>query len=172
MLAKQGWKQFLLSLKLQAVQLPTVVERICNAVAEISGKVNLVEGMTAALDTLRSRCHILGIVTSNSEQNVRRILDERHVKYFDIVQAGGLSNKGELLAGIMRSRSLAPNSTYYIGDEVRDVEAAKSACMQSVAVTWGVSDEEVLRFAKPDFLIAHPSDIENVVTNRCISGGL
>jgi phosphoglycolate phosphatase len=164
-LRRQGWKQFLLSLNLQETQLPRVVETICNEVAETIGRMKLVEGMADVLLSLREQSQVLGIVTSNSERNVRRILGEELMKLFDLVHAGGISNKGDVLQRIVRDNALI-DSTYYVGDEVRDIEAAKFANAKSVGVTWGVSDTDTLRSAQPDYLIHHPHEVIDIIAMR------
>ena len=52
---------------------------------------------------------------------------------------------------------------YYIGDEVRDIEAAKEAGINSVAVTWGFSDLAQLKKAKPFALITKPEQLLDII---------
>ena len=52
-----------------------------------------------------------------------------------------------------------------MGDETRDVEAAKKANIKVVAVTWGFNSPEALAKENPDFLINHPSELLEVIKN-------
>jgi len=49
-------------------------------------------------------------------------------------------------------------ATLYLGDAVRDVEAAKRASMVSAAALWGFGDPATLRASKPDFAFDEPLD--------------
>jgi phosphoglycolate phosphatase len=51
----------------------------------------------------------------------------------------------------------------YVGDETRDIEAARKIQIQVIAVSWGFNSREVLAEQKPDFLISHPSQLIEVV---------
>ena len=47
----------------------------------------------------------------------------------------------------------------YVGDECRDVRAAKKARVKCAAVTWGSIMQKILRKFRPHFLISEPSDL-------------
>jgi phosphoglycolate phosphatase len=47
----------------------------------------------------------------------------------------------------------------YIGDEVRDIDAAKKAEVAAVSVTWGYNTEEVLTKNNPKIIIKTPSEL-------------
>ncbi|HLB58081.1 MAG TPA: HAD hydrolase-like protein, partial [Gammaproteobacteria bacterium] len=49
--------------------------------------------------------------------------------------------------------------TFYIGDETRDIQAAKKNHIYSIAVTWGFNNKKVLAAEKPDFLIDNPKEL-------------
>jgi phosphoglycolate phosphatase len=55
--------------------------------------------------------------------------------------------------------SLASDECVYVGDETRDVEAARKAGMRSAAVTWGFNSRELLEKSRPDFLIDRPGEL-------------
>ena len=66
--------------------------------------------------------------------------------------------KDKKLRSAMRKYNLNPKETFYIGDETRDIEAAKKVRIKSVAVTWGFESEKVLKKADPDFIIKSPEE--------------
>jgi phosphoglycolate phosphatase-like HAD superfamily hydrolase len=53
---------------------------------------------------------------------------------------------------IRDSHKLDPSKVFYIGDETRDIEAAKKAGIKSIAVTWGYNTKAILDNSNPDFL--------------------
>ena len=54
---------------------------------------------------------------------------------------------------------VAPASAIAIGDEVRDIEAARAAGMACGAVAWGYAAPETLRALRPDLLFERMEDI-------------
>lgn len=59
--------------------------------------------------------------------------------------------------------NVSPSAALYVGDTPVDMEAARAAGLQSVAVVWGFRDRETLRAAAPDHWAEHPSDITTLV---------
>jgi len=52
----------------------------------------------------------------------------------------------------------------YIGDEVRDIKAAKRAAVSVAAVTWGFNTKEALSKHEPDWLISTPDELAKLMT--------
>jgi pyrophosphatase PpaX len=48
---------------------------------------------------------------------------------------------------------VSPGDAVYVGDSPADIQAAKAAGVDSIAVTWGVFPEEALAAEKPDKLV-------------------
>ena len=51
----------------------------------------------------------------------------------------------------------------YVGNSAVDVETARRACVESVAVTWGFRSEHELRAANPDHIIDDPAEILSLI---------
>ena len=54
---------------------------------------------------------------------------------------------------------LDQNQTVYVGDEVRDIEAARRAEIQVIGVTWGFNTRAVLKKNSPDTIVDNPADL-------------
>jgi pyrophosphatase PpaX len=65
-----------------------------------------------------------------------------------------------LLRGLKLLGSIPRQRAAYVGDSPFDVEAARSAGLTSVAVSWGAFSEDRLREAEPDHLVP---DLESAV---------
>ena len=130
---------------------------------EMSRQMHLIQpcrGMVEALAALRARGLRLGILTSNNRDNVERFLEHQPELQFDFISGGsGLFDKHTLLQPLLATQGLAPAETCYVGDEVRDVEAARVIGMRAVAVTWGFSSSQLLAACNPDHLIADPNEL-------------
>jgi len=44
----------------------------------------------------------------------------------------------------------------YVGDEIRDIRAARKVGIAVAAVTWGFNSQEALAAENPDFLVDSP----------------
>jgi phosphoglycolate phosphatase len=64
----------------------------------------------------------------------------------------------------MRRARVTANQTIAIGDEVRDIEAARAAGIACGAAMWGYSAAEALLAMKPDLVFESMNDIATRVT--------
>jgi len=121
------------------------------------------EGMREILMKLKEKGLILGIISTNSEENIKDFLKKNKIEVFDyVVGRGSLFGKTRIIKNILRKRKLNKNQVLYVGDEVRDIEACKKIGIKIAAVTWGFSDEKLLRKNKPDFLIDNPNNLPRI----------
>jgi phosphoglycolate phosphatase len=127
-----------------------------------------VTGMREALQQLKQQGHQLGIVTSNSEENVKAFLDAQDMPLlFDFIGSGlTLFGKGRVIRRIMKKYRIDPAIAFYVGDETRDIEAAKKIRLKSIAVSWGFNSSRVLAEHAPNYLIHHPAELLEVMGGR------
>jgi len=121
----------------------------------------LIPGMKEALLKLKQQGHRLGIVTSNSHQNVSAFLDAQELRHlFDFIGSGlTLFGKGKIIQKIMRRYHLNREAVVYVGDETRDIEAARKVGIPIIAVSWGFNSSQALAEQHPDVLIHQPSEL-------------
>lgn len=106
----------------------------------------------------------LGILTSNSEANVRAFLKNHDLEVFDFVKSSSkLLGKGSVLRRLMREFQLKPCEIFFVGDELRDIEAAQETGVHIAAVTWGYNSTQALSEAAPDYLFTKPSEISTLL---------
>lgn len=118
------------------------------------------QGLPEVLSEL-SKENTLGIISSNSKRNISKFLFSNNLdKYFKfILSSPSLFRKSDKIKRAIRKYKLNPNDTFYIGDEIRDIKAAREAHVKSVAVTWGLEGEKLLKENKPDYIIEQPSKL-------------
>ncbi len=56
-----------------------------------------------------------------------------------------------------------------MGDETRDIEAAKKSKIKIVAVTWGFNSSNVLAQHQPDFLIDIPQQLTEIFEDLLVN---
>lgn len=139
---------------------------------ELSGLMvdaQLVSGMEQALYSIYQEHYQLGIITSNSRQNVELFLDLHEMRHlFEFIYGGQvLSGKAQVLKKLSKRNKPISPSLVYVGDETSDIRAAKSVGLPNIAVDWGFNNREVLSASNPDILINSPSQLLAAITQLC-----
>jgi phosphoglycolate phosphatase len=107
---------------------------------------------------------VLGILTTNSRENVTEFLKNNDLELFDFIYSGrAVFGKSRLLKKLMKDKTIPHDDPIYVGDEIRDVEAAKKAGIRVIGVSWGYNSKNALLKAKPDHVIENPEEIESIV---------
>lgn len=153
-------RQLIRRSELSVFKIPALLRRLRRELQASSATIPVFPGIPELLEGLKAR-HTLAIATSNQPANVQSFLAAHHLEdYFvDIVGGGTLFGKGRLIRRLMKRQGWQPSEMIYVGDEVRDVEAARFAGIRVAAVTWGFNQPDLLATAKPDWLIDEPTDL-------------
>lgn len=123
-----------------------------------------IKGISEALLNVKIAGYKFGILTSNSEENVRKFLENNDLQIFDFIHSGSsIFGKGKALKNLMRQQNLKNNEVVYVADETRDVKAAREARVKIIAVSWGFNSKQAFNNSKPDFLIDKPSELIRVI---------
>ncbi len=116
-------------------------------------------GIKAVLKEL-SKNHNLGILTSNKNEIVQNFIDKYKLNFFSFIYSEkDIFGKDKRLKKIILKYNLKRDETYYIGDETRDIDAAKKLKLKTIAVTWGFESKELLEKTNPDKIITKPNDL-------------
>ena len=103
-------------------------------------------------------------MTSNTKEGVQAFLANHQLQYFEFIFApDSLFGKAKVIRKILSHEALSPQEVIMIGDELRDVEAANKAGVESIAVTWGFNTQQVLERGEPNHLIMNPSQLLELV---------
>lgn len=106
----------------------------------------------------------LGIVSSNSGKNILKFLKNNNLdSYFNFVLSSPtIFDKAKKIQYAINKHKLNKANTVYIGDEVRDIEAARKVGIKSVSVTWGFANKKLLKSFHPDFFTENPEELLSV----------
>jgi phosphoglycolate phosphatase len=122
-------------------------------------------GMPELIRKLHAEGHELFVLSNNTVRNVRMFL-HRHKMYKHFLQiygGVGVFGKGPALRQLLRDQKFEIEQAVYVGDELRDVEAANSIRMRAVAVSWGFADRQNLKDAKPFGLADTPDELMRIL---------
>lgn len=122
-------------------------------------------GLESMLGSLKDKKIRLGLLTSNNEENINIFLKNNKLNKFEFIYPNAkLFSKSDLLKKILYEHKLKKGETAYVGDEDRDIIAAKQAGLKSIAVSWGFNSKNLLINNKPDFIADKPSEILKAIT--------
>jgi phosphoglycolate phosphatase-like HAD superfamily hydrolase len=139
---------------------PFLIKKVQKRLGERIEEMELVSGMSDLLLAIKSHDTLLGVGTSNTKENADLFFNKFKGKYFDFRRTGIIPfTKHRALKKLARKYNIKPECIYYVGDETRDVLAAKKAGTKVIAVTWGFNDREILETLKPDFVADSPAEI-------------
>jgi len=146
------------------IQVPWVVRRLRRELYRRIPEVPVCLGMGTALQSLHSRGWILGIVTSNSTRNVRAFLRHHRMEsWFSIVHSeSSLLGKSRILRRLIHQHQW--HQVVYVGDETRDVTAAKTIGIPVIAVGWGFNTAVALEGAAPQALALTPDELVRILS--------
>jgi len=125
------------------------------------GKINFFPGMKELVLELHQRNYQLGIFTTNTYESIDDFLQNngcRDVFKF-IAPKASLFYKVCQFKKALKKYKIDPASAIYIGDETKDVDAAKKTGAKSAAVSWGLNSKEALLSHHPDFLAETPEEL-------------
>ena len=126
-------------------------------------KVQVFQGLPEVLKNLKKNGIGLGIATSNSTKNVKLFLKNNNLDTFDFIYSSiDYFHKNRIIERAIKKYGMEKENVIYVGDEIRDIKAAKEAGIKVASVTWGYNFENVLSKYKPDFIINRPEDLLNL----------
>ncbi|MGS0893920.1 HAD hydrolase-like protein [Burkholderia stagnalis] len=108
--------------------------------------VALFPGVDATFDALAARGIRIAIATSNTEDIVRDRLGPHASRRVDYFACGiPLFGKARRLRALAREAGLRGDEMLYVGDEIRDADAARRARIAFQGVAWGYTAPDALQ---------------------------
>ena len=118
-------------------------------------------GIPELIKKLHAEGHELFVLSSNSKKNIKYFLKHQKLeKYFvDYYGGVGIFSKTPALRRLLRDHEIEIKNAVYIGDETRDIEAAKAIDLRVVAVSWGFASRNNLIEAKPLVVVDNTDEL-------------
>jgi phosphoglycolate phosphatase len=116
------------------------------------------------LQQLKQDNYQLGLISSNSAKTIGFVLKKYHLfETFDFICCErSLFGKKRALTRLIKEKKISASSSYYIGDEARDIEAAHAAKIESIAVTWGFNSSKQLLSKNPTYLVHNMTELRHI----------
>lgn len=141
------------------------VRRSLEKVANKKSPPRIFQELAEVVKDLSTR-HILGIVTTNSTQNVKAFLVEHNLENcFRAIYGVDLpGTKAEKISQAQSQFTAAGEAVFMIGDSASDIRSASEASAKSIGVRWGHQSVEMLIRAKADYIVYTPKELLEIFT--------
>ncbi len=118
-------------------------------------------GVVEELQSLSAKGVALAIVTSNSDENVRRVMGEELMRHIRFMECGvSMFGKKRRLDRVLRAAGVDRGSCIYVGDQTNDGEAARDTGIAFGAVQWGYASGESLDRYAPALRFRNVGDLQ------------
>ena len=166
-LREMSSREALHSLGIRLHRLPAVAARLRKELNKEISQLKPIAGMKEAITLLHGAGFVLGVVTSNSEKNITDFLsNHKMIHHFSILKTGAsVFGKSVLLNNLIKEHGLDRSRVVFVGDESRDIEAARKSKIQHIAVSWGFQSGKVLSRFNPDVILDEPPDLVRLLLN-------
>jgi len=164
-LRKRTTREVIDHLGISRWKLPLIARHVRARFGRNLDQIELFDGIRDMLRTIDEAKIRMFVCSSNSEANVRAILgteDSARIEHFFC--GSGLFGKVRKFRQAIKASGLPPSAILSIGDETRDVDAARAVGIGAGAVLWGYANPEMLLAMKPDKTFATPQEVVDYLT--------
>ncbi|WP_454628206.1 HAD-IA family hydrolase [Bradyrhizobium cenepequi] len=154
-----GSREIIARLEVPTWKIPFITRHMRRLKSEHLADIGLFPGTETMLRALADDGLKLALVSSDSEANARRLLGEAaaHFSWFDC--GASIFGKAAKFRRVLKRAGLTPSQAIAIGDETRDIEAARALGITCGAVSWGYAASAKLRALGPDLMFERMEDI-------------
>ena len=150
LLRRAGPRQVVRHLGMRWWQMPLIARRLRSLTAANLDQIALFDGVDQMLARLTCAGVTLALVTSNTAANARYVLGMANAaRMTDYECRVGLFGKAARFRRLVHRHGLRPQDALCVGDELRDLEAARQAQIPFGAVGWGFTPLPVLQAHAP-----------------------
>ncbi len=130
-------------------------------------KIEAYPGIIYTLRSLHENGYPLFIVTSNEVANVKKFLHRYNLDnvFISVISTKGLFKKARTLKKVLKKYQLPLKKTFYIGDEIRDIQACKKINLKIISVSYGFNSEAGLQRHRPNYLVKKPTNLLSLLEN-------
>jgi phosphoglycolate phosphatase len=141
-------------------QVPMIAQFVRRRMAERVDAVTLFPGVHEALEDLARRDVTLAIVSSSTEASIRHVLGARlSALVSDYRCSVSIFGKRPKLRQVLAATGIPAPKAIKIGDEIRDLKAARGEGIAFGGVAWGFTAPGALQAAGPEVMFSQVDEI-------------
>lgn len=152
-------------LEISLLRVPLMLREGRKMMSDRMNEIQAFNGISEAVKKLRANGYELIIMSTNATKNVNQFLRFRKLDTcIKKVYGGiGLFSKPRALKRLIRRERTRPENCIYIGDEIRDIEAARAVGVPCIAVGWGFASTASLKELNPDGFADKASELLSLI---------
>ncbi|OQC06791.1 MAG: Pyrophosphatase PpaX [Candidatus Cloacimonetes bacterium ADurb.Bin089] len=159
------WHKIAAEMKIPFYKIPQIVTRAFKEYKRLIVELEPCAGIIEMLNEFTSREIPMALLSSNTVENVHLFLTNYKIDPFLWIEGtSGILNKAKDIKKRLKKHQITSNAVIYIGDEVRDIEAAHKCGLKSIAVTWGFHTADFLESYHPEYIVNKPQEIVEIVS--------
>ncbi len=153
-------------LKIPLLKVPSILAKGKKEFNKNLHTVKPIPGIVEALHQLKNAPIKMGIFSSNTKENVTQFLNHHGLNIFDFIHTTSkIWSKNTSIEKFIDDHNYKREHIIYIGDETRDIAAAKKLGVKVAAVCWGYNSTKTLKEHHPDYLIHQPQELLKLVSS-------
>ncbi|GAE25373.1 HAD-superfamily hydrolase [Halalkalibacter wakoensis JCM 9140] len=146
------------------VKTPFILPDFYRFFRKYSKEISLYPKIKEMLDLLERKGYNIVILSSNSEDVIKDVLQRNSVKNVKkIMSSKAIFGKDQMIRQFLKDHQLKTSEVIYVGDEQRDILACQGAGVKIIWVSWGYDGKELVLEQNPDYLVDSPEEIVEVV---------
>lgn len=150
--------------KVSVLKLPMLAAHFQKMMKADAGNIRMFDGVPEMLKAVHATGAKIAIVSSNSEENIRIVLGPELCALVSRFSCGAsVFGKASKFKKVLAAMSTKPAEALSIGDETRDIDAAREIGMATGAVCWGYTNAEALKAYGPTHVLETVLDIPAIV---------
>lgn len=144
--------------------LPRLAHHVQTLLTKDIQRVSLFEGIDQIIQQFANQGAQLAVVSSNTYHNISQVLGPENMARIQYFECGvSLYGKTRRLNKVLQQSGFLSHEAVSIGDEIRDIQAAKRAKIAFGAVAWGYTSIETLTRYSPEWVFNRVDDLMNVM---------
>lgn len=157
-------REIIARLNMPMWKLPAISRDMRRRKLAAASQISLFDGVPQLLADLQSLDIQTAIVSSDSEASVRQVLGPSAALIGRFDCGASLFGKHHKFRRVARALKVIPSEVICIGDELRDIDAARAAGMDSGAVAWGYALPAALQAERPTHFFHTLEEIKQELT--------
>jgi phosphoglycolate phosphatase len=151
-------------LHIPILKIPSISRKIKEDIKQNIAQVKPYTHIIPLLHHLKEAGYQLGIVTSNTQENVQFFLQQHTLTFFDFIHPSrNFLSKNSTLRKTCHLLNIEPHHALYIADEVRDIKAANACHMPVISVSWGFHARTLLEQLNKSHIIDNPWQLPGII---------
>ncbi|MEA0552196.1 HAD-IA family hydrolase [Lysinibacillus irui] len=145
-------------------KLPMILPQFYKLYRQSLNDVHLFDGMKEVLLEIDKRGYKILIISSNSKDNILEFLKMNGIHCVaDVLCSNRIFGKDKVMKKFLKESNVHSSDVLYIGDEQRDIVACKKAGVPIAWVEWGYDAMEVVKNEEPEYKVATPQEILEII---------